>query len=284
MKIISFSINNKLKYGILEGEYIEEVNSISELKPTGTTYSIKDVKIEPPIIPTSIFCTLVNTPTMLGVKSKAEAMELLDTPKFFIKLPTTVVGYGDYVISPKSGIRPEVEIGALIIKKLKHASKSEVINSILGYTVFNDVTAPLEGKKDWYYAYRRDPYDNKVKKVLSRGSHFRNKNRDTFSPIGPWIVTTEELSSIEGLTMRSIYDGEIIQEGSSDEFVFGIEEIIVELSKILTIPPYSIITSGTIGYKGVEDPSEFVLEPKETEIAVEVEKIGMLVNFIKIEI
>lgn len=216
---------------------------------------------------------------MLGVESKEEAKEMIRSPKFFLKLPTIAIAHKQPILSPADAIRPEVEIAVIIKKKMKGISKAEVKDYILGYSVFNDITYPPGLKEDGYYAFRRDPIDGKVKKMYVRGTHFRNKVRDTFAPIGPYIVTEDEIGDVNSLMMRSFYNNKLIQEGFSEEFIFSIEDILVELSKIVTLPPFTIVTTGSIGYINAEDVSEFYLKPINNAVIVaEVEKIGRLEN------
>ncbi len=280
MKIIHFEINGKRKIGELTGNYIIEMEDYFS-EPKGESYPINEVK-QIPFLPSAIICTLTNSYIMTGVESKEEAREMLGSPKFFLKLPSIVIGDKETIYAPKSGIRPEVEIAVVIKDNSKNIDKNQVKDSILGYIVFNDVTAPAEFKKDWYYAKRRDPNDGEIKKMLVRGNHFRNKIRDTFAPLGSIMVTPEDVK-IEGLKMMSSYVGKIIQEGTTDEFVFSIEEIISELSKIVTIPKHSIVTTGTVGYKEASEASEYKIEAMKGLMEVEVEKIGKLSNPVEVE-
>ncbi|BCS94320.1 fumarylacetoacetate hydrolase family protein [Metallosphaera javensis (ex Sakai et al. 2022)] len=282
MKLVSFIWRGETGTGYLKGDSIVITQGLGG-RETGEEVKIDQVKLTAPLIPSAIFCTLVNSPRMLGVEDKREAREMLGSPKFFLKLPQLVIGPGDVILAPQSGVRPEVEIGVIVSKPLKMASREEARNAILGYTVFNDVTAPGEMKEDMYYAYRRDPMDGKVKKMAVRGSHFRNKNRDTFAPMGPWIVTADELGDITGLTMRSIYGDVVVQEGKSDELIYGVEDLLVEVSKVLTVPRLSLISTGTIGYRGAEEASEYKFQALEANLVVEVEKIGKLENPVKVE-
>ncbi|EWG06350.1 MAG: 4-hydroxyphenylacetate degradation bifunctionali somerase/decarboxylase [Candidatus Aramenus sulfurataquae] len=280
MKIIHFEVKGKKKIGELKGKDIVEMEDYFS-EPKGESYSIDEVK-QIPFYPTAIICTLTNSYIMTGAESKEEAREMLGSPKFFLKLPSIVIGNNDTVYSPKSGIRPEVEIGIVVKDNVKNLNISEIEKHILGYTVFNDVTAPEEFKKDWYYAKRRDPSDGQIKKMLIRGNHFRNKNRDTFAPVGSILITPDDIK-IDKLRMKSIYGGKVIQDGSTDEFVFSIEEIISELSKIVTIPRLSLVATGTVGYSEAIEASEYKLMATNTIMEVEVEKIGKLTNPVKVE-
>jgi 2-keto-4-pentenoate hydratase/2-oxohepta-3-ene-1,7-dioic acid hydratase in catechol pathway len=280
LKIIHFEVKGKKKIGELKGKDIVEMEDYFS-EPKGESYSIDEVK-QIPFYPTAIICTLTNSYIMTGAESKEEAREMLGSPKFFLKLPSIVIGNNDTVYSPKSGIRPEVEIGIVVKDNVKNLNISEIEKHILGYTVFNDVTAPEEFKKDWYYAKRRDPSDGQIKKMLIRGNHFRNKNRDTFAPVGSILITPDDIK-IDKLRMKSIYGGKVIQDGSTDEFVFSIEEIISELSKIVTIPRLSLVATGTVGYSEAIEASEYKLMATNTIMEVEVEKIGKLTNPVKVE-
>ncbi|AWR96918.1 2-hydroxyhepta-2,4-diene-1,7-dioate isomerase [Acidianus sulfidivorans JP7] len=282
MIYVSFYLEDKKrKLGIIRNnKYVDVINEFTNKEPKGETYSIDEINFDLPINPSAIFCTLVNTPGMLGTKDKSEAKEMIKSPKFFLKPPSIAIPHNHPIISPKDAIRPEVEIAIITNEnKIKNANKIDVQKSILGYSVFNDITYPPGLKEDGYYAYRRDPIDGKVKKIFVRGSHFRNKVRDTFAPFGPWIVTPEEISDVLSLSMKSYYNNQLIQEGSSQDFIFDIEEIIIELSKIVTIPPYSVITTGSIGYKNAEEISEYYLKPINNALMIaEIEKIGKLIN------
>ncbi|AFA39382.1 2-keto-4-pentenoate hydratase/2-oxohepta-3-ene-1,7-dioic acid hydratase (catechol pathway) [Pyrobaculum oguniense TE7] len=283
MKIVRFERGGVVKYGVVRRDYVEVVDDLLKLTEVGESYRLTEVRLLAPLQPQAIFCALVNSPLMLGTSSVEEAREMLGPPKFFLKLTHVVVGPNEVVHAPRSGIRPEAELGVVVYKKLKHATKREVEEAIFGYTLFNDVTAPGEFKHDFYYAYRRDPSDGVVKKQLIRGPHFRNKNRDGFAPMGPWIVTPDELGDVSGVTLRSYYGGRLLQEGRISELIYSPVELIVELSKVLTIPPLSVVTTGTPGYLGVEDPSEFKLPAMRTVMAVEADKIGLLENPVEVE-
>ncbi|RFA96226.1 fumarylacetoacetate hydrolase family protein [Pyrobaculum aerophilum] len=283
MKIARIEIGGVVKYGVVRNDYVVIINDLLRPAESGELYKLSEVKLLAPLQPQAVFCALVNSPLMLGARNKEEAREMLGAPKFFLKLPHIVIGPNEVVIAPRSGIRPEAELGVVVYKKLKYATVREAEEAILGYTVFNDVTAPGEFKHDFYYAYRRDPVDGVVKKQLIRGPHFRNKNRDGFAPMGPWIVTPEEIGDVLDITLRSYYDGRLIQEGKLSELIYSPIELLVELSKIVTIPPFSVIATGTPGYIGVEDPSEYRLPAMRTVMAVEADKVGLLENPVEVE-
>ncbi|QXJ27686.1 hypothetical protein J5U23_00553 [Saccharolobus shibatae B12] len=282
-KYVSFYVGNVRKLGVVEGDHVYEIRDFGKEEPKGSAYKLGEIVFDIPIQPSAIICTLVNTPRVVGVSTKEEAREMIKSPKFFLKLPTVAIAHKQPILSPEDAIRPEVEIGIIIKTKMKDVPRRNIKDYILGYTVFNDITYPPGTKEDFFYAMRRDPADGVIKKTLYRGTHFRNKVRDTFAPMGPYIVTEEEIGDVNSLRMRSYYNNELIQDGYSSEFIFSIEEILEELSKIVTIPPLSVVSTGSVGYTKAQDASEFHLKPIENALMVaEVEKIGRLENPIKI--
>jgi 2-keto-4-pentenoate hydratase/2-oxohepta-3-ene-1,7-dioic acid hydratase in catechol pathway len=158
--------------------------------------------------------------------------------------------------------------------------------AVAGYTILNDVTAPVEGKEDTYEAYRRDRTTGEVQKVRQRAI-FRSKNHDTFTPMGPCIVTRDEMESVDDLRMVTRYDGEVFQQGSTAEYTFKPAEIISFISRFLTLEPGDIVSAGSIGWVksrlGEVDPSEWVLPSLKGTLELEIEGIGVLRNPVKPE-
>ena len=124
-----------------------------------------------------------------------------------MKAPSTVIGQGEDVVSPPEGIRPEVELAAVIGSVTKGATEAAASKSIFGYTILNDVTAPGDSKSDAYEAYRRDKESGAIRKVTLRGPLFRSKNHDTFCPMGPWIVTSDEFDVKTPSRMKTTFNG-----------------------------------------------------------------------------
>ncbi len=252
------------------------VNLPLSSKRTGT-YEMKQVKLMAPLPrPQKILLAIANTQAMLGGKGVT-----LDHPRFDMKAPSAVVGPGDTILAPSSGIRPEVELAAIIGRKMKGVAVDEAKGCIFGYTVFDDVTAPQDTRDDSYEAYRTDPETKQLTKARVRGPLFRSKNHDTFAPMGPVIVTGDAIET-GSLRMVTKFNGELIQSGSTSEYLFKPEEMASFLSQFLTLEPGDVISCGSVGWEpGVlqnKDPSQWVLPSSRGRLELEVEGIGALSN------
>lgn len=232
--------------------------------------------------PPKILAAIVNTSGMLGGSDVR-----LDHPRLDMKAPSTVIGPGDTILAPASGIRPEVELAVVVGRPISRGSLKEAEQAIFGYTILNDVTAPKDSREDAYEAYRRDPATGVVARVKVRGPLFRSKNHDTFTPLGPWLVTGDELGTPNSLRMLTRFNGEIIQEGNTSEYIFGAGEILSYASRFLTLEPGDVLSLGSIGWKPAtlkaHDPSEWILPSLEGVLDLEIDGIGRLRNPVRQE-
>lgn len=227
--------------------------------------------------PGKIIATIVNTQGMLGGKDV-----FLDRPRLDMKAPSSVIGPGERIEAPESGIRPEIELAAVIGKKLSNSSEAEAKSSFAGFTILNDVTSPKDSRDDAYEAFRRDRTTGEIRKTVLRGPLFRSKNHDTFCPMGPVIVTSDELSDVSDLRMTTRFNGESVQQGSSSEYIFSPAKIASYVSGFLTLEPGDVVSCGSVGWTptalGHLDPTEYVLPKLEGILELEIEGIGKLTN------
>jgi 2-keto-4-pentenoate hydratase/2-oxohepta-3-ene-1,7-dioic acid hydratase in catechol pathway len=253
--------------------------NVSSLNPKGPGMAVERVLLGPPVPrPGKVVATIVNTKGMLGGDLT------LEFPRMDMKAPSTVVGPGDRIVSPSSGIRPEVELAAVIGRRISRASADEARDGIFGYTILNDVTAPKDSKDDAYQAYRRDRDTEEIRKMTMRGPLFRSKNHDGFCPMGPWMVTPDELGDRSSLKMATRFDGAPVQDGSTADYIFTPEQLASYVSSFLTLDPGDIISCGSVGWTmealGELDPTEFVLPPRPGILELEIENIGILRNHV----
>jgi 2-keto-4-pentenoate hydratase/2-oxohepta-3-ene-1,7-dioic acid hydratase in catechol pathway len=275
--------------GVVRGPIVHELEgwprtlSVIEMGPLESptmgdrSYGIEEVVLMAPLPrPGKILATIVNTQGMLGGTDVR-----LDRPRVDMKAPSTVIGPEEVVRAPSSGIRPEVELAAVIGKKVTGANEDAAGDSIFGYTVLNDITAPADSRDDAYEAYRRDKASGVIRKSTMRGPLFRSKNHDTFCPMGPWIVTRDEVDW-RSLKMTTRFDGRLIQDGSTSEYLFSPAKIVSYLSGFLTLEPGDVVSCGSVGWTkdaiGGLDPTEFILQSKEGTLELEIEGIGKLSN------
>jgi 2-keto-4-pentenoate hydratase/2-oxohepta-3-ene-1,7-dioic acid hydratase in catechol pathway len=248
---------------------------------TQLVYAANEIQLKAPLRPRKIVAVLVNSQGMLG----GEDIKL-SHPRLFMKAPSAIIGPEETIQAPSSGIRPEVELGIVIGRRISKVDPSAAEQAIFGYTIFNDVTDPADSKEDAYPAYRRDSASGDLRKTTLRGPLFRSKNHDTFAPLGPWIVSRDEMKDVGDLKMRTRFNGQVIQEGSTSEYLFSPSEILAFISGFLTLEPGDIVAAGTIGWLNADgralDPSEWILPSIDGAIELEIEGIGVLRNQVKL--
>lgn len=194
----------------------------------------------------------------------------LDVPKEPVLFPKTLnclISNKDPIIYPKflynhrkyNRVDYEVELAFIIKDRCKYVPKEDVYNHILGYTVFNDITARKMQAKD----------------IISKLPWFRSKSFDTFGPIGPRIVDTDEIKDPHNLNINLKLNGEIKQSSNTKHLLFKIPELLEYISTILTLEPGDIIATGTPSGIGAMQPGDL--------IEATIEKIGTLVNNVVME-
>ncbi len=178
----------------------------------------------------------------------------------FSKAPTSVnAPFGDIIVDPSVSeeVDWEVELALIIGKLARKVSQKDALGYVFGYMVLNDVSA-------------RD--------LQNRTSQFFvGKSIDGYCPMGPWIVTADEIPDPQNLNLQCRVNGVVKQEGNTRDMLYSIAYVIEDLSRLMTFEPGDIITTGTpAGVGFVRNPPEF-LKPGDM-LESEVEKIGILRN------
>lgn len=229
--------------------------------------ALADVTLEAPVIPgRNVFCVGRNyfEHAAEGARALGRELRLPQVPTFFTKAPTAIAAPDATLHLSASVSREydfEAELAIVIGAQCRDTPESEALRVVFGYTALNDLTA-------------RD---------LQRqhGQWFKGKSLDSSCPIGPWIVTPEELGDPQALKLRFRRNGVEKQHSNSAKMIFGIPRLIAELSKGMTLLPGDVIATGTpAGVGFARTPPEFLADGDVLE--VEIERIGILRNLVRI--
>ncbi len=168
----------------------------------------------------------------IGLNYRAHAAETGATPPseplVFSKATTSITGPNDGITLPKGSTKTdwEAELAVIIGTKTQYVSENQAMEHVAGYAVMNDVS-------------ERDFQKN-------RGGQFvKGKSADTFAPLGPWLVTKDEVPDQQSLSVWLTLNGEARQRGTTGDMVFGVAAIISHLSQFMTLMPGDVITTGT---------------------------------------
>jgi 2-keto-4-pentenoate hydratase/2-oxohepta-3-ene-1,7-dioic acid hydratase in catechol pathway len=180
-------------------------------------------------------------------------------PIMFLKGPNTIVGPGDAIQLPINSTQVdfEAELAVVIGKRAKRVSEEDAWNYVAGFTALTDVSA-----RDMQYADRQ---------------WFRGKSCDTCGPMGPWIVTRDEISDPDNLRISLTLNGQTMQDSNTRELIFKIPFLISFLSQSMTWEPGDILMTGTPGGVGHYRQPPVYLKPGDI-VSVTIEKVGTLTN------
>jgi 2-keto-4-pentenoate hydratase/2-oxohepta-3-ene-1,7-dioic acid hydratase in catechol pathway len=187
-----------------------------------------------------------------------QGVELPSEPLLFAKWPTAVIGPGEPIVIPPlvEKCDYEAELGVVIGSVLKGVSRESALEGVRGYVCANDVSA-----RDLQF---------------SDGQWTRGKSVDTFCPVGP-LVPAAEIPDPHGLRIRAIVSGEVLQDSTTANLIFGVDEIISHVSKTTTLEPGDLLLTGTPAGVGVFQKPQRLLRPGD-EVTIEIERVGSLTN------
>jgi 2-keto-4-pentenoate hydratase/2-oxohepta-3-ene-1,7-dioic acid hydratase in catechol pathway len=245
MKLIRFGIEGNEKPGIqLDdkridisafgedfGENFFETNGLERLtnwlKENQDSCPVVDnyVRLGSPLErPSKLVCVGLNY-----AKHAAEAgMKIPSEPVLFFKSTTAIVGPNDHVIIPKNSIKTdwEVELAIVIGKKASYVSLEDANDYIAGYVLHNDVS-------------------ERAYQIEKEGQWCKGKGCDTFAPLGPFIATKDEIKNPNDLELWLEVNGEKLQDSSTSDFIFNVQEVVSYISQFMTLLPGDVISTGT---------------------------------------
>jgi 2-keto-4-pentenoate hydratase/2-oxohepta-3-ene-1,7-dioic acid hydratase in catechol pathway len=261
MKIIRYQdVTYQVKYAAQQGDGTAKEIAGDLFGKFEVTDNPADVRaVLAPLVPTGILC--------IGLNYRRHAAEgnapIPKWPVLFMKLASTVQNPGDPIVLPRrlnsEQVDYECELAVVIGKRCKNVSREKALDYVLGYTCANDVSA-----RDW-------------QKDFGGSQWCRGKTFDTFCPLGPCLVTADELTQPNSLAIKTILNGEVMQDWNTNDMIFDVPALIEFLSGSTTLLPGTVILTGTPHGVGMARKPPVFLKNGD-KVTVEIEKIGSLVN------
>jgi 2-keto-4-pentenoate hydratase/2-oxohepta-3-ene-1,7-dioic acid hydratase in catechol pathway len=197
-------------------------------------FSEKEAASLPVVSGERLGCPIANIGKVVGIglnyreHAKESGAEIPKEPIVFLKANTSINGPFDDVVLPKGSNRSdwEVELGVVIGKRAKGVSEAQALSHVFGYVIVNDVSE--RGHQ------------------LERGGQWtKGKSHDTFCPIGPWLVTSEEVGDEQALDLWCEVNGERYQNSNTSDMIFSVAQCVSYVSQFMTLYPGDVITTGT---------------------------------------
>ena len=227
MKVIRFEdAGGNVHYGRPQGEDLREAERLDgglfDRRPTGETLVV--ARLLAPAEPPNILCIGLN----YRCHAEEAGMAIPERPLLFLKTTTTVTGPDTPITLPSFSeeVDWEGELAVVIGRSARDVSEAEALDYVLGYTCANDVSA-----RDWQL---------RLDKQWCRGKSF-----DGFCPLGPVLVTSDEVPDPQALSLRTRVNGETVQDSHTGDMIFGVRQLVSYLSRGMTLLPGTVILSGT---------------------------------------
>ena len=242
----------------LDGSWLPRAFALAASAPANARVPIDAVRV----------CAPVPRPGKLvavGLNYRDHAAEskmaVPERPVLFSKFTTSVIGPGEAIVIPPSSqkVDYEAELAIVVGRRTKRASRDEAAAAILGYTIVNDVSA-----RDFQFG---------------DGQWQRGKSCDTFAPMGPSIVTADEIADPQQLGIRLRVNGETLQSSNTDQMVFGAVDLVAFISETITLEPGDVIATGTPPGVGFARKPPVYLKADDV-VEVEIDGLGILRNHV----
>jgi 2-keto-4-pentenoate hydratase/2-oxohepta-3-ene-1,7-dioic acid hydratase in catechol pathway len=253
MRLCRVLVEGIAHYGVIAGERIELVAGDPFRGPSssGVVVPLEGARLLPPSVPSKILA--------VGQNYRAHAAEMghgvPDEPLLFLKAPSALLAPGDPIVRPGGYERVdyEGELALVIGRRARHVRTADALDYVLGYTILNDVTVRDLQKKD--------------------GQYTRAKGFDTFAPCGPWLETDLDPTRLRLVTRLN---GVVKQDSRTDDLIFSVAELLAFASRVMTLEPGDLFSTGTPQGVGQLWPGDVV--------EVEIDGIGPLRNPVVAEV
>ena len=240
-----------------EGMEILHGDTVLGLNPSGTT--VRDYTLLAPVVPTAILCVGLN----YRKHAEETGARIPEYPVLFFKNPSAVLDPGTPIRIPhklpSTQVDYEGELAIVIGKSCRNATRQNALDFALGYTCANDVSA-----RDW-------------QKQWGGSQWCRGKSFDTFAPLGPWLVTADEIPDPNTLQITTRVNGEVLQDSNTGDMIFDVPSLIEFLSAETTLAAGTVILTGTPEGVGMSRTPPRWLQPGDL-CSIEIEGIGTLEN------
>jgi acylpyruvate hydrolase len=233
---------------------LAELQRAVESAPASASIALGSVRLKAPVpMPSKIIG--------IGLNYREHVLESKENtpehPTVFAKFPNCLIGPGESIVLPRAStsVDYEGELAVVIGRRARNVSEADALDYVGGYAPFNDVSA-------------RDFQHHTSQWTIG-------KTFDTFGPMGPALVTADEIPNPQALMLRLSIDGEVLQEASTDLMIFSVAFLVAHLSTVMTLEPGDIIATGTPGGVGGSRQPPRYLRAGET-VRVEIEGLGVL--------
>lgn len=257
------------------------------VEPTDAAAVLRPEAWLPPVRPSKICCVALNNRAL-----DKDRISAPDHPAFFLKSPTSLIGHGEaIVLRPDYGlVHPEPELAIVVGARMRDVDVVAARRGIFGLTILNDITSVGMRIEDHFH-FRFSMPDGSAPDGFRTAEHHttyagRYKSADTFGPIGPVIVTADEMGDPDDLAIRCVVDGEVVQEDRTSSYRYHAAEVLSFISRYQTLLPGDIVSMGTAinSRQGAVRPLASVdLRHKPDTVSVFIEGIGTLTNSVVLD-
>jgi 2-keto-4-pentenoate hydratase/2-oxohepta-3-ene-1,7-dioic acid hydratase in catechol pathway len=233
-----------------------KVQEFIDWAPRERVYNLSDVQLTAPILKPSKFIFVGLNYRDHALETKAEVPKV---PTIFSKYSSAIIGPGEPIVLPKNSTKPdyEAEFAFVIGKGGRHIAATDWRQHVGGYTIINDVSA-----RDFQ---------------MATSQWMMGKTFDTFAPMGPYVVTPEEVPDPHALDISLRIGDELLQQSNTSELIFKIPELVAFLSSVFTLEPGDVVSTGTPAGVGFARKPPRFLKPGD-QVVIHVDRIGELRN------